>query len=65
MKLIINGETKQCEAASVSALMEALGLKTSQVAVERNGAIVPRSEHHSTALAEGDAIEIVTFIGGG
>ena len=32
---------------------------------ERNLAIVPRSAYAATALAEGDRIEIVHFIGGG
>jgi sulfur carrier protein len=35
------------------------------VAVERNLEIVPRSTYADTALADGDRIEIVTFIGGG
>jgi sulfur carrier protein len=35
------------------------------VAVERNGAIVPRSRHADTLLAAGDRIEIVVAVGGG
>ena len=36
-----------------------------KVAVERNLEIAPRSTYADTALADGDRIEIVTFIGGG
>lgn len=35
------------------------------VAVARNSEVVPRSWWHSTALAEGDDIELVTAIQGG
>ena len=42
-----------------------LGLDQRKVAVERNEAIVPRSQYDTTALAPGDQVEIVHFIGGG
>jgi sulfur carrier protein len=35
------------------------------VAVARNSEVVPRSLWHSTALAEGDDIELVTAVQGG
>lgn len=35
------------------------------VAGARNSEVVPRSQWHSTALAEGDDIELVTAIQGG
>jgi thiamine biosynthesis protein ThiS len=45
--------------------VSALGLDARKVAVERNLEIAPRSTYADTALADGDRIEIVTFIGGG
>lgn len=65
MQLIVNGEKRQLSAATVAELIGALSLASGQVAVERNGAIVPRSRHGEVCLAEGDRIEIVQFIGGG
>ena len=50
---------------TVALLLQALALDRRKVAVERNEAIVPRSEYDSTALAPGDQVEIVHFIGGG
>jgi sulfur carrier protein len=47
------------------ALITELGLDPRKVAVERNLEIVPRSLHADTALADGDRIEIVQFVGGG
>ena len=66
MKLWVNGEERSIEAAgTVAALVVALGLDGRKVAVERNLEIVPRSTYDSTALIDGDRIEIVHFIGGG
>jgi thiamine biosynthesis protein ThiS len=66
MRLTINGEERVFEAVgSLAALVAALGLEPRKVAVERNLEIVPRSLYAETALADGDRIEIVHFIGGG
>lgn len=66
MNLTVNGERRSFGAlTNVAALVEALGLDTKKVAVERNLEIVPRSAYGRTALADGDRIEIVHFIGGG
>lgn len=66
MTLTINGEERRLEAAAtVAALVAELGLDARKVAVERNLEIVPRSAYGQTALADGDRIEIVHFIGGG
>ena len=35
------------------------------LAVERNGDIVPRGRHAETWLADGDRVEIVVAVGGG
>lgn len=62
----LNGEARRIPAGmSVAGLLEQLGLDRRKVAVERNEAIVPRSIYAETALAEGDQLEIVHFIGGG
>lgn len=62
----MNGEKRElAERATVTALLDALGLGSTLVAVERNGAIVPRAQHAATQLAEGDKLEVVHFVGGG
>ena len=35
------------------------------IAIERNLEIVPKSEHASTVIEDGDKIEVVQFVGGG
>jgi len=66
MRLQLNGEERAFEGVETLAdLVSALGLDARKVAVERNLEIAPRSTYAATALADGDRIEIVTFIGGG
>ena len=66
MQLTVNGESRAYPGvADVAALVASLGLDGRKVAVERNLEIVPRSAYARTALADGDRIEIVHFIGGG
>jgi sulfur carrier protein len=62
----VNGETRMLVAgATVAHLLADLGLQGKQVAVERNQEVVPRAEHGTTKLADGDRLEVVTFVGGG
>lgn len=65
LTVIVNGETKILSPCTVADLLTARGLAGKRVAVERNGAIVPRSLHAQTALADGDRLEIVVAVGGG
>ena len=64
--ITVNGEARELPAPiTVAELLARIGLDTRKVAVERNMEIVPRSTYAGTALAAGDALEIVHFIGGG
>lgn len=62
----VNGEVRSVpEGSAVADLLAALGATGKRVAVERNGEIVPRSQHAGTRLAAGDRIEVVIAVGGG
>lgn len=66
MQIRFNGETLTLAAgSSVADLIAAQGLAGRRIAVERNGEIVPRSEHGICLLEDGDRLEIVHAIGGG
>lgn len=66
MKITLNGESRTVDDGStVNSLLLGLGLDPRKVAVERNREIVPKSQYAEVALAEGDVLEIVHFIGGG
>lgn len=66
MRLEINGESTNVPSPlTLKGLIDHLGLGEGPVAVELNRAVVPRAEHATTALQEGDVVEIVHFVGGG
>jgi thiazole synthase len=62
----VNGEPRRVTGGiSVAAMLTELGLDPHKVAVERNREIVPRSTLADVAVGDGDAFEIVHFVGGG
>ncbi|MEW6585914.1 MAG: sulfur carrier protein ThiS [Nitrospirota bacterium] len=66
MKLFLNGEIfETSDSATIADLLAHLGMESGRVAVEVNLAIVRRAEHSTFVLKEGDAVEIVNFVGGG
>ena len=66
MRISVNGNEIVLDAAcSVRELLERLELGDRPCAVELNERVVPRAEHARKTLAEGDAVEIVTLVGGG
>lgn len=66
MKVKINGEQKEiADGQSLGSLLEELQIRPARVVVEHNRNVVPRDAYGATVLAEGDALEIVHFVGGG
>ncbi len=65
LSLTVNGEPRRAAPGSIADLFRSLELEPTKVAVERNGEIVPRSTLADVAIAEGDVLEIVHFVGGG
>jgi thiamine biosynthesis protein ThiS len=51
--------------ATLSALVEKLGLTAATVAAEVDGRIVRPAEFARTVLSDGQSIELVKFMGGG
>jgi thiamine biosynthesis protein ThiS len=67
MKLRVNGEEYELTEAepTVRTLVQKLGLGDQAVAVEVNSQLVPKRDHETTTLQEGDTVEVVTLVGGG
>jgi sulfur carrier protein len=64
--MFINGEKTEINTPlTVEQLLKTLCHDTQRVAVEKNGVIVPKTAFASETAADGDKIEIVTFVGGG
>ena len=62
----LNGEPRRVSAgATIAGMLADLGLNAERVAVERNREIVPRSTLGEVEVRDGDAFEIVHFVGGG
>jgi thiazole synthase len=62
----INGEQHRVDGGiSIAEMVRELGFDPKRVAVERNLEVVPRSSLDQVSVAEGDAYEIVRFVGGG
>jgi sulfur carrier protein len=66
ISITVNSLPQMCPVHStVAALLAQLGHAGKRLAVERNGQIIPRSQHASTLLCAGDTFEIVIAVGGG
>ncbi|MBX3472791.1 MAG: sulfur carrier protein ThiS [Planctomycetes bacterium] len=66
MKITVNGKEHEVAAGiTVAQLIEHLQLKNDRIATERNLQLVPKAQYPHTVLADGDKLEIVTFVGGG
>lgn len=62
----INGSALRLpDSTCVATLLEDMGLTGKRIALERNGEILPRSLFASQQLEDGDALEVVTAVGGG
>lgn len=66
MEIQLNGTRRELAAGeTVAGLISGLSLADGRVAVEINGAVVPKSEHERRRLVEGDRVELIGAIGGG
>ncbi|MBV0891170.1 sulfur carrier protein ThiS [Paracoccus sp. Z118] len=65
MKLTINGEPREIEAATVAEALAALDMAEARVATALNGAFVPAAARDATPVTPGDALEIVAPMQGG
>jgi sulfur carrier protein len=64
--LVVNGEPREVKhSATVSQLLEELGIEAQRVAVLLNDEAVPAPRRSLTPLHEGDRVELLTFAAGG
>lgn len=64
--IIVNGkETTLAEGLTVTQMLEQLGYKKGQVAVEVSLKIIPKDTYDTVTLKDGDKVEVVSFMGGG
>ena len=63
--LKVNGKERDLSGKTISELLVIEGHKETQVVVELNLEIIPKTEYDTTILADDDVVEIVMFMGGG
>ena len=66
LQIVVNGERRSVPGPATAAdLLQHLGLDPRTVVVELNRRIIRRPQLAETVLSEGDAVELVHFVGGG
>lgn len=66
IQITVNGEDVaiECE-MSVEQLLDTVDVPPNYLAVELNADVVPRENYAQTLVRQGDAVEVVTLVGGG
>lgn len=66
VEIVANGVRREIpEGTTLERFLSSLDLASPRLAVERNGAIVPRESYSVCVLQPGDHLEVVTLVGGG
>ncbi len=66
MTIQLNGERYEVsEPLTIDALLARLEIDARRVAVELNEYVVKKKAYGDTVVNEGDAVEVVNFVGGG
>ena len=65
MRVTINGKTEEVSGSSVLEVLKAKDVSPQMVAVELNSKMLERDELGSTVVKDGDAIELLFYLGGG
>lgn len=62
----LNGKEVELErSVTLEELVVQQGFVIAQIAVEKNGEIIPKSTYNEEVVQAGDVIEVVSFVGGG
>jgi len=65
MRVTINGKTEEVLGSTVLEILNAKDVSPQMVAVELNSKMLERDELSSTVVKDGDAIELLFYMGGG
>ena len=65
MRIKINGKQEETKANTVLELLQLKEIKPQMVSVELNSKILDREAYSTTQIQEGDAVELLFFMGGG
>lgn len=61
----INGEELDIAGKTVEEYLTETSYNPRRIAIEINGHIIPKAQYAETVIEDGDAVEVVSFVGGG
>lgn len=61
----INGTEIDAAGKTLTEYLISANYDSKRIVVERNEEIVPKAQYDETVFADGDIVEIVSFVGGG
>ena len=65
MALTVNGIPEPCPEGTIGDYLRRRGLEGQRMVVEHNRIVVPVERWDAVMLADGDQLEILSFVGGG
>ena len=65
MKIIVNGQPREVTASFLDTALHELGYADARVATALNGEFVPQEARTSTAISDGDRLEVLAPMQGG
>ncbi|MBL6725920.1 MAG: sulfur carrier protein ThiS [Rubripirellula sp.] len=66
IEILVNGKTVSIpDAITLEKVLRSVEVPPNYLAVEINGEVVPKEQHASTIVRDGDELEVVTLVGGG
>lgn len=64
--ITVNGKAESFTGPiSLTDFLAQASYQPARIAVELNGAIIPKAEYDTTIITDGAVIEVVSFVGGG
>ena len=61
----INGESVDAAGQTLAQYLASTACNPGRIVIEYNEVILPKEQHETTILADGDRVEIISFMGGG
>ncbi len=61
----INGESFDVAGKTITEYLESTNYDKSRIAIECNEEFIPKAKYAEYILKDGDALEVVSFVGGG
>jgi len=65
MNIKLNGDAHQTSSRTIAELLVEMEIPRQGVAVEVNLNIIKKADYETFQISDGDAVEIVNFVGGG